>query len=353
MHDSENDNGPGRILRFLKSHSTEYLSGRDLSDVLCISRVAVWKQINTIRRLGYTIESRQKIGYRLTSECDIPYPWEIVDGLDTGLVGKRAYYYDTLGSTQDKAISMCRDKTNNGAVIIAATQTGARGRAKKRWISPRGGIWFSVILHPTFDAATSTLLPLGAGTAVAGAIKHVLGVETQLRWPNDVTLAGKKLAGIITEAEMELDRVQKICLGIGINFEIDADAIEEELAGDDGFYGATSLIQVPADQSADAIPNTDGSAKTRVTLVREILKRLDRMYDLLAAGNVDTIVSEWGSRSSTIGRRVKASIRGRDVTGTATGIAKNGMLIIEADSDASGIGSGRQVRLASDTIKYL
>ena len=355
LHDSENDNGPGRILRFLKSHSTEYLSGRDLSDVLGISRVAVWKQINTIRNLGYGVESKQKIGYKLTSECDIPYPWEIIDGLDTRLVGRRVYYYDTLESTQDKAISMDLDEANDGAVIISAVQTNARGRAKKRWISPRGGIWFSVILHPDFDTTTSTLLPLGAGTAIAGAIKHVLGAEVQLRWPNDVTLAGKKVAGIITEAEMELDRIYKICIGVGINFGIDARTIEEELASRDEFYGAASLTTTPTDRCVIETASTDmnGTIKTRITLIREILRRLDSVYDALAAGDTHKIISEWSKRSSTIGQRIKTLMGNQVITGTATGISENGMLIVETDDDNTDTDAGKQIRLMSGSLSYI
>ncbi len=123
-YSSYDNQGIVKVLSFLKSHNTEYLSGQDLSDVLRISRVAVWKHIKKIREMGYKIESKQKLGYRLESNTDKLLPWEITSGLKTKTFGKHTYYFDSIDSTQNQAMKMASDEANNGTVIIAEKQTG-------------------------------------------------------------------------------------------------------------------------------------------------------------------------------------------------------------------------------------
>ena len=345
-YDSADHRGPARTLLFLKAHSTEYLSGRDLGDVLGISRVAVWKHIKALRSLGYDIESRQKVGYRLRGSSGEPYPWEITEGIGTSTVGRRVYYYDdvgTTGSTQDVAAALAEAPGNDGAVVISATQSNARGRVGKRWASPRGGIWMSVVLHPDCRAATASLLPIAAGVAVAESIEEACGIKPELRWPNDVTIRGRKVAGIITEAEMELDRIQNVRLGIGVNFDVDAKSIEKTFAGTPGFYGAASLKQEAESAGASRMPS-------KAELVRRMLRRLDAVYGMLLDGRTKTITSEWAKRSSTVGRRVSATVDGRKVTGTATRIDDSGMLIVR--TDGPGRGGRRQVALMAGSLEY-
>ncbi|MFB5612592.1 MAG: biotin operon repressor, partial [Nitrosarchaeum sp.] len=156
IYSSQDNSGLVKVLTFLKSHNTEYLSGQDLSDVLKISRVAIWKHIKKIRELGYEIESKQKLGYRLKSNTDSLLPWEITHGLKTKIFGKIVYYFESVDSTQNQASRISLDKANNGAVIIAEKQTSGKGRLGRKWISPKGGIWLSIILHPKFDISVIT-----------------------------------------------------------------------------------------------------------------------------------------------------------------------------------------------------
>lgn len=345
-YDSADHRGPARTLQFLKAHSTEYLSGRDLGDVLGISRVAVWKHIKTLRSLGYDIESRQKVGYRLQGSSVEPYPWEITEGIGTSTIGRRAYYYDDggmTGSTQDVAAALAEAPGNDGAVIISATQSSARGRIGKGWASPRGGIWMSVVLHPHCRATTAALLPIAAGVAVAESIEEACGIKPELRWPNDVTIRGKKVAGIITEADMELDCIQNVRLGIGVNFDVDAKNIEKTFAGTPGFYGAVSLKQEIESAGASGMPS-------KAEMVRRMLRRLDAAYGMLLDGRTKTITSEWAKRSSTVGRKVSATIDGQKVTGTATKIDDSGMLVIR--TDGTGSGGRRQVALMAGSLEY-
>ena len=314
-YNSFDESGLVRVLRFLQAHDDEYLSGQDLSDVLRISRVAVWKHIRRIRELGYVVESRQRLGYRLVSGSDELLPWEVTSGLKTKIIGQRAYYFGATESTQKEAQAMAPDPANNGALVASARQTRGRGRGGKRWISQNGGIWFSVIIRPEFEISVSTLFPVAASVALATAVEQTLGVSPELKWPNDLTLGGKKAAGILVDASLESNRIQTMIVGVGINFDVDAEKISRTLEGSRGFYGAASLGR--------------GGGKVRpVQLVQAFLAEIEGVCDELNSGRVERIVSEWTRRSSTIGRRVDVDVAGRTVSGEAIRIDDDGALVV-------------------------
>ena len=190
------------LLLLLKSHQDEYLSGQDLSDVLKISRVAVWKDIKKIRSLGYKIESKQHLGYKLTDFTDQLVPWEITDNLKTKLLGKRVYYFETIDSTQAFAIKIAANKIENGTVVISKRQSKGRGRLKRKWESPNGGVWMSIIIHPKFDIKHIVLMPIATSLALCLAIEKILKIKPELKWPNDLTVHGKKVAGILLDLSL-------------------------------------------------------------------------------------------------------------------------------------------------------
>lgn len=340
------DTGFIKTLQFLKSHQSEYLSGQDLGDVLGISRVAVWKHIKNLRRIGYTIESKQKIGYKLTHMCDEPYPWEIAHGVNTRTIGKQIHYYDTTKSTQDVIADLdAKSKYDTGGtVVISARQSHARGRMNRKWMSPYGGIYMSVALHPACGADAATLFPLAVGVAIAKSIKDACRITAQLKWPNDITIQDKKVAGIITEAELEYDCIQKIYIGIGINFDLDANVIKKEFADVPGFYGATTII----DEAKKQKNSTKNISKTN--LVKSILSNMENTYDRLMAGQSGKIITEWNKYSSTIGRRISATKNGKQITGTALKIADNGMLVVNCDNKDN---AGEQAVLMAGTVRYI
>lgn len=194
-----------KVLQFLKAHKLEYLSGEDLSEVLRISRVAIWKHIKKIQSLGYKIESKQNLGYRLVETTDKILPWEIAESLKTKTLGRKIYYFDSVDSTQNFAMRLA--KTDSGSVVIAESQTSGKGRLGRKWISPKGGIWMSIVLHPDIDVSKITLVPIAAAVALANAIEKTLALKTELKWPNDITLNGKKIAGIIIDASIESSKI--------------------------------------------------------------------------------------------------------------------------------------------------
>ena len=182
-----------KILSLLKAHQPEFLSGQDMSDALKISRVTVWKDIKKIRSLGYKIESKQNLGYRFVRSSELLLPWEITQNLDTEFLGKRVYYFNTISTTQNFAIKIASEKNENGTVIISKKQTGGRGRMKRKWKSPVGGIWMSIIINPNFDISYATLVPIATSLALCIAMEKILKIKPELKWPNDITIKGKKL----------------------------------------------------------------------------------------------------------------------------------------------------------------
>jgi BirA family biotin operon repressor/biotin-[acetyl-CoA-carboxylase] ligase len=321
-----------KVLSFLKSHNTEYLSGQDLSDVLRISRVAVWKHIKKIREMGYKIESKQKLGYRLESNTDRLLPWEITSGLKTKVFGKQVYYFESIDSTQNQAMRMASDPANNGAVVIAEKQTDGKGRLDRKWISPKGGIWFSIILHPQFDISVITLFPIASALALSNAIEKTLDIKSELKWPNDITVSGKKVAGMLVDASLESNKIENMVLGVGINFNVDVKQIEKMLKDTPNFYGVASL----SEQNKTIKP---------ILLVQTFLIELEKICTRLNSKDTKKIIRDWTVRSSTIGQNVELNTKEGKIKGRAIKIDVDGALVISENK--------KNVRVIEGDITYI
>ena len=333
IYNSFNDTGLLKVLTFLKTHNTEYLSGQDLSDVLRISRVAVWKHIKKIQSLGYTVESKQKQGYKLTANSELLLPWEITSGLKTKTLGQQAYYLDSIDSTQNQALKMANDSKNDGVIIIAEKQTGGRGRSGRKWISPKGGIWFSIILHPKFDIGNITLFPIASSLALAYAIEKTCKISTELKWPNDLTIKGKKLAGMLVDASFESNRIENVVLGVGINFNVNRKEIEKILKKTPNYYGITSL-------------NEQKNKSKPVELIQSFLSELEKIYEELNNNQTKKIISEWTKRSSTIGKKIEINTNDGKIKGKAIKIDNDGGLIIKDKGKTNKVIAGDVVHLS-------
>jgi BirA family biotin operon repressor/biotin-[acetyl-CoA-carboxylase] ligase len=333
MYNSSENPGLVKVLTFLQSHNTEYLSGQDLSDVLRISRVAVWKHIKKIQGLGYIVESKQKLGYKLTSNSDTLFPWEITSKLKTRIIGQHAYYFDTIDSTQNQALKMADDPANDGTVIIAAKQTGGKGRLGRKWISPKGGIWLSIILQPKFDISITTLFPIASALALSNALEKTFEIFPELKWPNDLTIKGKKIAGMLVDVSLESNRIENLVLGVGINFDVDVKQIEKTLKGSPNFYGVASLC----DQKNKIKP---------IQLVQTFFVELEKIYDLLNTKQTKKIISEWTKRSSTIGKNVELDTRDGKIKGKAIKIDDDGALLVSENNKIIRIIAGDIVHLS-------
>lgn len=313
-----------KVLSFFQTHDAEYLSGEDLSDVLKISRVAVWKHIKKIQSLGYKIESKQKLGYRLVNNTEKLLPWEITRELKTKEIGKRVYYFEEIDSTQNFAEQIAAEKKENGTIIIAEKQTAGRGRLERKWTSPKGGIWFSLIIHPKFDVSSSTLVPIAGAVALSKAIKVVLDVDTAVKWPNDITLKGKKVAGMLVDASFQANNIDYLILGIGINFDVDAKKLEKRLLKSPNYYGVDTLRK-----KEDKTPPA--------SLLREFLLQFERILSQLNKGEKSKIVKEWTKRADSIGKKIRVNTSNGKITGVSQGIDNDGALKLKKGKETKRI----------------
>jgi BirA family biotin operon repressor/biotin-[acetyl-CoA-carboxylase] ligase len=207
-----------QILKVLKKQNGSFLSGHLLAEQLAISRVAVWKHIEALRDEGYQIEAVKGVGYRLRPGSDVIIPEEVGRALQGTEWGREVYYYAELGSTNEEIKATLSQRTlAEGTVIIAGKQLQGKGRLGRTWVSPAGGLWFSILLKPGLDLAQTALLSLVFSLAVCQGVKNMCQVPAFIKWPNDVVLQGRKLSGILLELSGEIDHTRQVIVGIGIN----------------------------------------------------------------------------------------------------------------------------------------
>lgn len=313
---------PGEFLSLLGSEAG-YISGQALAKKAGVSRSAVWKQIKTLRRHGYTIESRHGLGYRLAGRTDLPVPWELARVLHTSFVGKQLVFRETADSTQNLAISLAGKPGSHGAVVIAEQQKSGRGRQKRKWLSPKGGVWLSVVLKPTIPTARITLLPFVAALAACDAIKAT-GLDARLKWPNDVMISGKKVAGILLDISAEADQVNYAVIGIGINANIDSAAVSARLDG----------IKVTS------ISDELGRSISRLDLTKSLLENLERYYLEMEQRGPGAIIQKWKKNSDMLGRKIAVTQNGKTIQGVAADVNGDGSLLLHTDHGDVNVVSG-------------
>ena len=314
-----------KIVTLLKSHQSEFLSGEKLSKSLSLSRAAVWKNIKKLKSLGYKIESRSKSGYRLQHSTNLLVPWEVSDGLQTDIIGRKIYYFEMIDSTQNFALELAKRPHENGSLIIADRQTQGRGRLNRKWVSPKGGIWMSILLKPNFEPSYTSLFPMATSLALAVSIEKTLKIKPELKWPNDVTINGNKVAGILIDASVESNKIDYLIIGIGINFKINPGTVSKSIKQKK--YGITTLVTKNQDTSP-------------VKLVQQFLAELEKTYNGIVSGNVGTIRKEWMKRSSTIGKNVTVTTTTGTLKGKVTGIDKTGALVLSRNGKVQRVLAG-------------
>lgn len=315
------DSGLASTISLLKLHAGRRLPLREIATMLGTGEPTARERIGELAKLDYRIDLKRGRGYKLVGSTSLPLPWEIAKGLGTRTLGRRLYFFDSIGSTQEYAKRLAAGG-EVGSVVIARRQTSGRGRLGRRWVSPDGGIWMSVVLRPDIEAALAALLPMAASLALSRAMRSALKARTELKWPNDVMIWGRKVAGIILDTEMLSDRLQSAVLGVGVNLNIDADALEAAL-------GRTERRHAVAVVSAAA---PDAGRR----LVRRFLMELERVDDALRGGRAASVVRAWTRRSSTIGRWV--SVDGME--GRAVRLETDGALILKCKSGMRRVSTG-------------
>ncbi len=299
-----------KLLKLLKENKGEYISGQKLSDQLNVSRTAIWKHINELKNEGYQIEAHHKLGYMLVSEPDLLIYEEVSPYLTTNFIGKNYIHKLVIDSTNNFAKEMA-SKVPDGTVIIAEEQTAGRGRLGRSWISQKGcGIWMSIILKPNIQPQEALNLTQVAAISVVKAIEEVFHVESKIKWPNDIILNNKKVCGILTEMSSEIDKINYVIIGIGVN--VNCDNFPEELKGK-----ATSLYL------------ETNSKVDRKKLTASILNNLEFYYNAYLQKGFEYIRPICIEKSITIGRQIKVIANEGEIEGKAVTIDNNGSLVVE------------------------
>ena len=221
-----------KVLFILESNKDIYTSGEEMARQCSVSRNAVWKAIRDLRERGYCIEAVSNKGYRLAINNDIISVEGIKAGLSKDYTKADIFVYDSLKSTSDKAKELAVQGASHGTVIIAATQTGGRGRKDHTFFSPEGGLYMSIVLRPELLFSTeSREVTSFVGGAVIDAIRELSGIEPYIDGINDLYVDGKKICGILLESGSEFDSstLQWIVAGIGINFDSDINSFPDDV----------------------------------------------------------------------------------------------------------------------------
>ncbi|MCL6634836.1 MAG: biotin--[acetyl-CoA-carboxylase] ligase [Peptococcaceae bacterium] len=300
------------ILRLLKERRPEYVSGEEICRSLDVTRTAVWKHIQALREDGYMIDARPRAGYLLTGVPDRLFPEEIRDGLATRFMGRTVFYSESISSTNDLAKELARKGAGEGSLVVAEEQTGGKGRLGRGWFSPRyKGIWFSLILHPPVDPSEASRVTMLAAVAVASAIRKSTGVAAGIKWPNDLLAGGKKICGILAELSAEMDRINHLVVGVGINANLDAGDFPEEVRS-----AATSLKMEA------------GRTVSRVRLLQECLTEFERWYTAWLDGGFAPVLARWKDMAISLHCPVRIHTLNKSWDGWAEDVDEDGALLV-------------------------
>ena len=313
------DNGVNKmrwnILRVLQQ-TGDCVSGQVLSKELGISRVSIWKHICNLRRDGYVIQASAR-GYRLVSSPDLLLPGEFHHW------GQKIHHFGETGSTMNIAKELAQKGAEEKTIVIAESQTHGRGRLGREWLSPGGGIYVTLILRPEISPAYAPRINLMASVAVARAIRKLFSLNAELKWPNDVLIGGRKVCGILAEMEAEVDAINFVNLGIGINANTAVSHYEK---------GATSLKEEL------------GREVSRKEFLNSVLREINEQQVLLTKSD---LLEGWKSLSATLGREVRIATPGEEIIGRAVDIDASGALILKReDGSLSSAISGDCIHLS-------
>jgi BirA family biotin operon repressor/biotin-[acetyl-CoA-carboxylase] ligase len=291
--------------------NNDYLSGEVLSKNFSLSRASIWKSIEELRKEGYVIKAVPHLGYKLESIPDRLLEREISYQLNTEIIGKKIFSFESIESTMDYAFGLGVKGESEGTIVLGETQTKGRGRLGRTWESPKyEGIYASIVLRPKMAIVDVAKLNLLIAVSVCEAINKAAKVATTIKWPNDLLIGGKKVAGFLTEMSAEMDRLNFVVIGMGIN----VNNLENAL-----LPNATSLKE------------HSEKKLSRIKILQEILRSTEHWYDIVQAQGFDPIVTRWKELSSTLGRRVRLSDQSGDLEGEAIDIDQYGGLMIKND----------------------
>lgn len=319
------------------------LSGQAMSRRLGVSRTAVWKAIEALRQKGFSIESTAGRGYRLGAGPDKIVGLDIEVGLNTQIIGKSVVSFDCVPSTIDAASSLARKGAREGTVVVAESQSGARGRLGRKWSSPGGvGIWTSIILRPAIPPREAPKLTLLAAVSIATVLREQYGIDAEIKWPNDVLAGGRKICGALTELVAEQDAVRYLITSFGLNVN-----------------QTRSKFPAEVRDIATSMSIESGRKLDRPEVFRRVLREFDRQYAGFKERGGGEILDDWRRLSGTLGKMVAVELRNERIEGIAMDVDDDGSLLVDvgdgslrsiAYGDVSILRSVESVTLESATL---
>ncbi len=301
-----------KIMELFRKHPGEIISGEQLASALNISRTAVWKHIRALRARDYSIDAVPSRGYRLLHSPDILVAEEIVSGLHIKRIGKKIICLTKTDSTNLRAFSLGEQGAEEGTVITAEEQSHGKGRLGRHWESPAGvNLYCSIILRPPLLPLKAPQFAFLSAVAVAQAIEAATSLKPRIKWPNDVLVNGYKVSGILNEMSAEMEKINFIVLGVGVNINMRREQFTRELR-----HPASSLLL------------ESGRPVNRVEFTRKFLAILDSLYDDYLQHGPAAIREEWLSRSILTGKKVRVSFQNSESVGIASGLDDDGALLI-------------------------
>lgn len=307
-----------QLLEIFSEADGKFVSGQTISEKLGCSRTAVWKHMEDLRQEGYELEAIRRLGYRIASKPDKVTENEVQLGLQTAYIGRNVHFKETVSSTQKIASKLVYEGAPEGTIVVAEEQLEGRGRLQRKWYSPKGtGIWMSIILRPDIPIHQAPQLTLLAAVSVAQAIEMYTGVKVGIKWPNDILINGKKVVGILTEMQAEIDKIQAIIIGIGINVNHKKEHFAPEIS-----------------QIATSLALEKGSEINRAGLMQAIFLHMEKLYEEYLLHGFSFIKALWESYAISIGKEIKAVTMNETFIGLAKGIRDDGVLILEDHNGA-------------------
>jgi len=300
-----------KVLEILKENK-EYISGEKISNILDVSRTAVWKNINSLKEDGYEIDSVSRKGYKLISSPDLLSYQEIEPYLNTKFIGRNIQYFDTIDSTNKKTKEIAEESTD-GTVIISEEQTLGRGRLGRNWSSPKGkSLLISILIKPNIDPSKVSNITLVGAVALVKALEY-FDIEGLIKWPNDIIINGKKIAGILTELSAEINQVNYVVMGIGVNLYTNEEEFPEDIR-----------------HKAGSILSETGKTINRKKFTGKFLNCFEKYYqEYFLGNNFDEVIKISKEKSILMGKEVKIVERNYSYEAKVLDITEKGHLLIE------------------------
>jgi len=304
-----------RIIEALKENTHTFLSGEELSQKLGVSRTAVWKVIKQLKEEGYEIESVSRKGYRLIQEGDSLNAVALKLELKESKLIQHIEHFESVDSTNTYAKNIAAEGAVEGTLIIADEQVKGRGRLGRMWTSPKGtGIWMSLILRPDIEPIHAAKMTQIAAAAMNEAIVRVTGLDAGIKWPNDIIVSRKKVCGILTEMSAELNTVNYVVVGIGVN--VNVEEFPEEIR-----------------ETATSLKIESGKSLKRKDIVVEFVKQFETLYNAyIKEESLQSTLNYCRTHSVTIGQKVRIIHKNETLFGEAMDLNQDGELLVKFEN---------------------